>query len=147
MRSAWASIIDWDHETRGMAGGMAIAILCLIGGLWWVTGDFNSAGRAARAEVREALGDPGLNVGKPDIRPYPTIDGERSFRTLVCGRIQNDPARPFAVLVKEHRRRHNALQFLGSGDRVERLALPETGPLTPDQAALLDACEGDQQIR
>jgi len=145
MRSVWAWIVDWHHETSGMAGGMAIAVLCLIAGLWWFTDDFNSAGQAVRAEVREIVGDPGLNVGKPDIRPYPTINGKRSYRTLVCGRIKDDPERPFAALVKEQRRRHSPLSFLGPGDRVERLALPETGPLTSDQAALLDACEAASQ--
>lgn len=142
MRSAWAWIVDWHHETRGMAGGMAIAVLCLIAGLWWYTDDFNSAGQAARAAVREALGDPDLNVGKRDIRPNSTINGERSDRTLVCGRIRNDPERPFAALVKERFRRRGGPSWpIGNRDRVELLALLEAGPLTSDQTALLEACE------
>lgn len=72
---------------------------------------------------------------KADIRPYPTINGERRYCTLVCGRIKGNPERPFTALVKEHRRRHNASRwFFRSDARVERLALSET-------AALLDACE------
>ncbi|HEX8661926.1 MAG TPA: hypothetical protein VF686_08660 [Brevundimonas sp.] len=141
MRSVLARIAD-RRDVREIAAAVAIGVVCLIAGLWWLTDDLNSAGRAARAAVRDALGDPELNVGKPDIRPHPTINGERSHLTLVCGRIRGDPERPFAALVKEHRRRDDALSwFPGTGDRVEQLALFRKGPLTPDQTALLAACD------
>lgn len=132
--SALAEFSDWFHQTRDMWMWAAIAVVALVVGLWWVGTGRSSPIRAAEDAVRAALNQPDV-----PIRGARLHDRGFGYRMrLVCGVVDDDPARPFAALVKERRRR-SALSLI-DGDRVRRLALPEIQTPTRDEAALLAAC-------
>ncbi|GAA0649582.1 hypothetical protein [Brevundimonas lenta] len=126
--------LDWNSPTRDMLVFAGAGIVALIAALWLFGSDSSSPIRATEAAVREALDDPDVRISGTRLE---YTSGYR--QRLVCGRVADDPNRPFAALVRESEDQ-SPLSLIGSGDRVQRLALPEVRSPTPEQAELLAAC-------